>query len=1054
MADSDLTRAALIGSFDPRALLGPAPEDEAARLKALAAVSTEVQVGETWLWRLTPDAQRDGLARLPSGAARRALLASLPTAEGDILARSLRLLLAGGRAAPAIARPRRTRPKEAELPALLSLLQALELLQNAGVALEGWAAEPDLARRLARFTVQSDKLAASRQILGWKLRGRRAELSALGDFAATGRIRIPPLIRPDEPAAATSSAPATLILSGLGGSGKSALLEALRRRLGRDRSILGVVFDLDRPPLRAGHRVALTQELLRQVGEQRADLDERLSAIRQTLRGGVAAGSETVDPGREASAVVASLAALNEMLTEEDGAAPIRLVLIFDTFEEALIVGEYRVGLIADWIALVGRQRLMPRVILSGREAGTIPSAHLPGLAVHGVLPLGDLGTQAGRALLRDQFRSRSVPGIDLVPRLVEVFGSDPLTLMMIARFAESLGREGRDVHADLTALVEGGPSAARGRLDGELRQAFLFSRILDRLPTQELQAVASPGLVLREVTPGLIREVLAGPCGLKADLTEDEARALFDKLADMVWLVRPVWGAADRVEHLPELRRRMLPQILQDPRAKAVAEAAASWFEARAALGEAGADLEAVYYRALADPGSLPGEPDLLRRLADHLGIFEDDLAFARDRFRDARGRLVSRKAIQTLSRGAVQRGARDRRRKAQMSEGQESAAIEEAVGAEAPDGSAMSAEQVSLRFAELKPSLVAGEAPRLARLLLDAISGTAARQSPSGEMTAEDLQGLSIAALQAATACHAPGLDPDREAALRAAVRDWLDDPERRERLRWVFANAAQQSGQLWSARLAMVPVLSLAAGAAPADLGETLSQGVWAMAKLSNSPFAWRSLRLAGPLPEDAAIKGIALAYLAPEVMNFVAGEFRDWAARSIPDGRRREELLQVFVPFFEAPSRVSMRDHNAVDAMLYREDFAVKDRLPLFGRLPATMPGRLPEFHGAFRVILGGAGLAPVLVQAAVAALARFVPWWPRELRPEAFAEAPYSPTLVASLIDTADRCGRLPDLAAALARQPGAPEGCGLLSALIEATVRHYRKAAEAGLTGG
>ncbi|MFN3578142.1 MAG: hypothetical protein ACK4TJ_14330, partial [Tabrizicola sp.] len=78
MADSDLTRAALIGAYDPRELLGPAPEDAAARLQALAAVSTEVQVGETWLWRLTPDAQRDGLARLPSGEARRALLAGLP----------------------------------------------------------------------------------------------------------------------------------------------------------------------------------------------------------------------------------------------------------------------------------------------------------------------------------------------------------------------------------------------------------------------------------------------------------------------------------------------------------------------------------------------------------------------------------------------------------------------------------------------------------------------------------------------------------------------------------------------------------------------------------------------------------------------------------------------------------------------------------------------------------------------------------------------------------------------------------------------------------------
>ena len=275
---------------------------------------------------------------------------------------------------------------------------------------------------------------------------------------------------------------------------------------------------------------------------------------------------------------------------------------------------------------------------------------------------------------------------------------------------------------------------------------------------------------------------------------------------------------------------------------------------------------------------------------------------------------------------------------------------------------------------------------------------------------------------------------------------MRDWLDDPEHRARLKWAFANAAQQSGQLWPARLATVLVLSLADGAALADLGEALAQGVQGMARLSHSPFAWRSLRLAGPMREGVAVKGIARASLADEMMNFVAAVFRDWVGTIVQEPDRRKELLKVFKPFFDSPDRVSIRDHNAVDAMLYREDVTVKTRLPLFGRLPETMPGRLPEFHGAFRVILGGEELAPDLVQAAVAELARRVPWWPRELQPEAFDDAPFSPTLVASLIDTADRCGRLPDLAAALARQAGAPADCQRLSALIEAAVSHYRSA--------
>jgi hypothetical protein len=117
------------------------------------------------------------------------------------------------------------------------------------------------------------------------------------------------------------------------------------------------------------------------------------------------------------------------------------------------------------------------------------------------------------------------------------------------------------------------------------------------------------------------------------------------------------------------------------------------------------------------------------------------------------------------------------------------------------------------------------------------------------------------------------------------------------------------------------------------------------------------------------------------------------------------------------------------------------------LPVLGRLPATFPGRLPEFHGAFRLLFRSSDLTPTMVQEAVTLVARMVPWWPKELGTEAFATAPFSPTLISSLIDTADRCGRLPDLAATLAQTKGAPEACGRLASLIEATLGHYRAGA-------
>ncbi|MEG4319998.1 AAA family ATPase [Microcoleus sp. Aus8_D3] len=1064
MADADqdhLTRAALMGAFDPRSLLGTGATADPSRLRALAAASTEVPVTVRtpfspdapvevrWLWRLTPDGQRSGLAALPKGKARADLLASLPPTGGDAMAEALRLVLRGGKRAPAIAR-RTAKPRAEDLPELLRLMQAVELLRSAGVALEGWAAAEDLPKWLSRVAVRADKRAASAQILPWKLHGRRKELAALRQFAVEGEVRTPPFDRVEVNQTPAPGAPPTVILSGLGGSGKSALLEALRRRLARDRSILQVTFDLDQPSLRAGHRVALTQELLRQIGQARPDLEDRLSQVRQTLRGGVATTAAGVDPSREASAVHASLTDLNRQLSEEGKDAPIRLVLIFDTFEEALILGPDRVRLIADWIGLVGKQRLNPLVIVSGREASTLLRMPLPGLFLQGVLMLGDLTQAGGRALLRDQFATRGIEAADLVPKLVEAFGADPLTLMILARFAEGVRKEGGDVGKALTDLASGETSEARERLDGEMRQTFLMSRILNRLPSKELEALASPGLVLRQITPVLIREVL------KPGLTLAEAEALFDKLDDMIWLVQRTSDTERVATHIPTLRRRMLPQLLQGEAGRAVLAAAIRWFEARDAAGEPGAGLEAMYYRALGDPETLPRDPVVLRQLADHIGSATADLGFAQDLFRAAQGGVVSQDTVEALGAGAARSGARAKRRKYQLSEGLESSVVAEAeqaveIAGEAgrEETEAMSADLVSARFAALELAAVAAEAPRLVNELISVLSaGYVELIKTSQPMTSEDLQGLSAAALQAATACLAPEVGPGPRVALQASVQDCLADPEMRELLVDRYASLIQQSPQLWPARQMLVIVLSLAAPDALRGLGETVVEAVRGMARASHSPYCWRALRVTGPFRDGDAVKGTALAYLATEVLPLVASsviQTEDSAAQT-----EESDVAQAFRTILNGQGQVSISDHNRIEAILYRQDVTLQDKMPLLARLPGSVPGRLPEFHGAFRLILGTGDVPAAAMQEAVSSVARFVPWWPVELRADAFAEVPFSPTLISSLIDTADRCGRLPDLAAALATHHDAPPACARLSALIDATVAHYRAVAGVG----
>lgn len=1065
--DHILTRAALMGTFDPLKLLGngvgTGATPDAKGLRALAAVSTEVPVPVRtpfspdapvevrWMWRLTPDGQRSGLAMLPEGKARAELLKALPPTDGDATAEALRLVLKGGKRAPAIAGRTSMRSGE-DLPELLRLMQAVELLRGAGVKLEGWAADEDLPKRLSRVAVRADKRAASVQILPWKLHGRRAELAALRQFAVEGKVRTPPFDRVNVNQTPLPAAPPTVILSGLGGSGKSALLEALRRRLARDRTILQVVFDLDLPGLRAGHRVALTQELLRQIGQARPDLEERLSAIRQTLRGGVAV-TEGSDPSREASAVYASLTDLNRLLSEVGGEKPIRLVLIFDTFEEALILGPDRVRLIADWIGLVSQMRLTPQIIVSGREASALARMPLPGLWVQGILLLGDLSLAGGRALLRDQFARRGIAAMDLVPELVVAFGADPLTLLILARFAEGVGKEGGDVRRVLADLARGEGPEARQRLDGEMRQTFLMSRILNRLPTRELAALASPGLVLRQVTPVLIREVLAGPCKLKEGLTLAEAEELFDKLDDMVWLVQRSSETERVAAHVPALRRRMLPQLLQDKTAQAVLAAAVGWYDARAAAGEAGAELEAMYYRALGDPATLPRDPVVLSQLADHLGPAKADLEFAQDLFRAAQGGVVGQDAVEALGPGVARKGARAKRRKYQLSEGLESSIVAEADEAGEMAGEAgseaMAADLVSARFAALELEVVAAEAPRLVRSLLSVLSaGYVELIKTSQPMTSEDLQALSAAALQAATACLAPEVGPGPRAALQASVQEVFADPEMRASLVDHYASLVRQSPQLWPARQMLVIVLSLASTAALRSLGEPVAEAVRGMARVSHSPYGWRALRVAGSVRDGDSVKGMALAYLATEVLPLVASSVIQTEGSAAQ--KQESDVSQAFRSILNGQGQVSISDHNRIEAILFRQDVTLQEKLPLVAGLPGSVPGRLPEFHGAFRSLLGKGDVPAAAMQEAVSSVARFVPWWPAELREAAFAEVPFSPTLISSLIDTADRCGRLPDLAAALARHYGAPPVCARLSALIDAAVAHYRAVAGVG----
>jgi hypothetical protein len=117
------------------------------------------------------------------------------------------------------------------------------------------------------------------------------------------------------------------------------------------------------------------------------------------------------------------------------------------------------------------------------------------------------------------------------------------------------------------------------GSVDAKLGEAILYQRILEHIHDPEVRQLAHPGLVLRRITPDIIRLVLAGPCGL-ALRNASEAQRLFDKLhLEGALVERDDSGA---LRHRPDLRRLMLPLMRRDrpEQVAAIHDRAVAFFE------------------------------------------------------------------------------------------------------------------------------------------------------------------------------------------------------------------------------------------------------------------------------------------------------------------------------------------------------------------------------------------------------------------------------------------------------------------------------------------
>ena len=340
-----------------------------------------------------------------------------------------------------------------------------------------------------------------------------------------------------------------LMLQGPGGVGKSTvlakfILDAVEKS---PCPPTVMVLNLDDPQLVIDDPFTLLQEAGRQLRIQHPDLNPRLDEMRGYIaslqrRSRSMEVFESVSGGTVEWSAVTQIA--REIMALIPGQQPVLLVI--DTFEEAQTTGPSAVNRLLQLVESLrsGNPRLS--VVIAGRVDETSTPRH--------TLTLGALDPIAARAVLEKVAGIGPLPD-DLADRIFAVAQGNPLATHLAGRILAAEGAEAFHRDADLARLI--------GQIRTEKVQAQLYGRVLGHIRDPEVRRLAYPGLVLRRITPDVLRHVLAEPCGVTIP-DDAEAGRLFDLFASEVALAEPEPGTG-ALRYREDVRRVILADLRAD---------------------------------------------------------------------------------------------------------------------------------------------------------------------------------------------------------------------------------------------------------------------------------------------------------------------------------------------------------------------------------------------------------------------------------------------------------------------------------------------------------
>jgi cellulose synthase operon protein C len=395
-----------------------------------------------------------------------------------------------------------------------------------------------MTRLVAGFEGREDELRA--------LRAYVDHLPSEGLFEALGRLagRIREAFRGRPP----------LVIHGPGGAGKSTLIaKFILDHAGPDHTqpMPFVLLDFDRSTLDPVRPDALLTEVANQVRTQFPELAEA-SALVTDMSGASLAGADLADYTKtDFDAFAIARRGLIALLNEVAARSNRNILFVIDTFEIVQRRGPTAVYSLLKFAAeLLVAVRCL-RVVIVGR--GVLRKQDFPfadDAPEWTPMPLGGFDPVAGRAYLRARLKPYQLPPVSdaHLDRLVQQVNGNPLGLRLAAQV---FAREG------LAGVEEAiGRQRISAAVAEERVQGLLHARIVEHLDNEDLKKLADPGLIVRRLTPDVLSEVLAGPCGITFENTSPQL--LFIALRNEVSLVEMINDTT--VRHRPDVRLIMLP--------------------------------------------------------------------------------------------------------------------------------------------------------------------------------------------------------------------------------------------------------------------------------------------------------------------------------------------------------------------------------------------------------------------------------------------------------------------------------------------------------------